>query len=146
MKSTAKCTKPKLIVLEDDALQQFWYATVLRDNYDVLLTREGVELIKLIKKEKPNAVFLDVIVPGYLDGLHVLDYIKSNDDTRDIFVAVISALKVNSKLYKTTKYKADAYVQKPVSVAVISSLLRRVGCDQSSLMSMSNGVDDDSRD
>jgi DNA-binding response OmpR family regulator len=60
-------------------------------------------------------VLLDVMMPGKLDGLQVLDAIKSDRRCMDTFVAVISARGQQADKDEAYRFGADAYFTKPFS-------------------------------
>lgn len=67
----------KVIVIEDEAdiLEVIEY-NLAREGFRVLSSRDGEEGLRLIKKETPDLVLLDLMLPG-LDGIEICWFIDS---------------------------------------------------------------------
>jgi len=52
---------------------------------------EGLEALEIIKKEIPDIIMLDILLPG-IDGFEILEKIKSNPNTKNIPVILLSNL------------------------------------------------------
>jgi len=82
--------KKKVLIVEDDEFLVQMYATKLEtQDYDVLTAGDGKEALKLMKKEKPHLILLDLNLP-VMDGFQVLELIKKDAATRDIPVLVLT--------------------------------------------------------
>jgi CheY-like chemotaxis protein len=68
----------KKILLADDNQSFLMYMRILlrRMSFQVILSENGAEVLKLIKLMQPNLVFLDCVMP-MLDGISVLRYVHS---------------------------------------------------------------------
>ena len=68
--------KPRILVVDDDAaIRDSLKMTLEYDGYDVMQAATGEEGVKLIEREAPDLVFLDVKMPG-MDGLEVLQKVR----------------------------------------------------------------------
>ncbi|MEY4093322.1 MAG: sigma-54-dependent Fis family transcriptional regulator, partial [Acidobacteriota bacterium] len=68
--------KPRILVVDDEAaVRDSLKMTLEYDGYDVTLAATGEEGVKLIEREAPDLVFLDVKMPG-MDGLEVLQKVR----------------------------------------------------------------------
>ena len=65
------------------------------DNYQVISALNADEGIDLVKKHKPVAITLDILMPGK-DGWQTISQLKSNPETRDIPIIVVSAIENRS--------------------------------------------------
>ncbi|MFA6307124.1 MAG: response regulator [Patescibacteria group bacterium] len=84
--------KKKILVVEDDSMISSMYRTKFTaDGFDVFIADNGVIGLELAKKEKPDIVMLDVILPQ-LDGFSVLDQIKKDEATKNIPVIMLTNL------------------------------------------------------
>ena len=84
--------KKKILVVEDDPMLSSMYKTKFEvDGFEVFIADNGVIGLELAKKEKPDMVMLDVILPQ-LDGFSVLDGIKKDKATKDIPVIMLTNL------------------------------------------------------
>ena len=88
----------------------------------------GEEGLHLIKKEIPDHVLLDLMLPG-LDGIEVCRKLKADSATRSISVIMVTAKGEESDIVLGLGMGADDYVTKPFRskelLARIKSVLRR---------------------
>lgn len=82
-----------ILIIEDDIALSAMYKTKLtRDGgFNVLIAENGIIGWETVKKEKPDLVLLDIVMPG-MDGKSVLKRIKNNEETKDIPVIILSNL------------------------------------------------------
>ena len=127
---------PKRILIVDDEPDAISYiSSVLEDNgYDSLSAENGEEGLELAKKEKPDMILLDLIMPEK-SGMLMFQELKKDPELGKIPVIVVSgaseALGVDlrnfmikqprrgkEKVVETTGQtqftEPDAYVEKPV--------------------------------
>ena len=78
--------KPRILVVDDEsAVRDSLKMTLEYDGYDVTLAATGEEGVKLIEREAPDLVFLDVKMPG-MDGLEVLQKVRHLTEVTPIVV------------------------------------------------------------
>lgn len=82
-----------ILIIEDDIALSTMYKTKLtRDGgFNVLIAENGIIGWETVKKERPDLVLLDIVMPG-MDGKSVLKRIKNNEETKDIPVIILSNL------------------------------------------------------
>ncbi len=129
-------TSASIVVIEDDRasadlLTAYLSGAALR----VTTTRDGQSGLDAVRRDKPSAVLLDIVLPG-LDGWAVLEELKSAADTRDIPVIVVSI--VDERL-RGTALGAAAYLVKPVSRDDLLAALTAVGIPVSASGALSVG-------
>jgi len=101
----------RVLVVEDDAHAYELISSALGSaGYLAIRARHGDEALKLARESRPVAVTLDLVLPG-LDGWEVLKRLKSDPQTRDIPVVIISMVE-NREL--GVALGADDYFVKPV--------------------------------
>jgi DNA-binding response OmpR family regulator len=121
----------KIFVIEDedDILEVIVY-NLKREGYSVISCRDGEEGLKKIKKEDPDLVLLDLMLPG-LDGIELCRRLKADPATEPIPIIMVTAKGEESDIVLGLKMGADDYVSKPFSpkelLARIQAVLRRVG-------------------
>ena len=115
----------RILLVEDDqndieltllALEEFHVANridVVRDGQEALdyLHREGQYKKRSI--ENPVVILLDVKMPK-LDGIEVLEKIKSDKDLKDIPVVMLTSSDQENDIITSYKLGANAYVIKPI--------------------------------
>ena len=114
----------RLAYIEDEAEMIDLVRLILgRRGYTVLGALGGREGLDLIRKELPDLVLLDLMMPD-MDGWDVYHQIKSEEKTRDIPVIVITAKAQNiDKILGLHVAKVEDYISKPFSP---QELLERV--------------------
>ncbi len=86
-----------------------------RRGFEVKGANGGLEGLEMIRKEKPDLVLLDLMMPD-MDGWEVYQQMKADEATRDIPVIVVTA-KAQSidKVLGLHIAKVDDYIAKPFS-------------------------------
>jgi len=102
----------KILIIEDDKfLLKVIKKKLLKENYTVVEALDGEQGIKGIKKEKPDLVLLDLILPE-MDGFEVLTKMKADPKTAKIPVIVLSNLGEEQQVKKGLKMGANDYLIK----------------------------------
>ncbi len=122
----------KIMVVDDEEDIVITLTTFLEmKNYETIVARNGEEALKLLEKEKPDLIILDLMMPK-VSGLQVLKVIKNDPELKNIPVMVLSAIGQNSD--KSEEFwklglKSDDFISKPFDVTAlvgrIEYLLRR---------------------
>lgn len=80
----------KILVVEDDSFLLAMYNTKLTlENFKVLTATTGTQALKVLNKEKPDLILLDLNLPE-ISGFDVLATIKQDKDKKDIPVIVLT--------------------------------------------------------
>ena len=125
-----KSDSPALLIVDDNEDNRYTLQMLLEaDGHELIACASGgTEAISLIEKQKFSLVLLDMMMPD-MNGDEVLRLIKSNPDTRDIPVVMISADTDTDKISKCIELGADDYLPKPFNPTIlrarIGSALRR---------------------
>jgi two-component system response regulator VicR len=106
----------RLAYIEDEAEMIDLVRLILgRRGYSVMGANGGREGLELVRKEIPDLVLLDLMMPD-MDGWDVYHQIKSDDITCDIPVIVITAKAQNiDKVLGLRIAKVEDYISKPFS-------------------------------
>jgi len=121
--------KTKIAVIEDEAdiLEVIDY-NLSKEGFDVCSALNGEEGLALVKKEGPDLVLLDLMLPG-LDGIEICRTLKADHSTRSIPIIMVTAKGEESDIVLGLGMGADDYVVKPFRprelMARIRSVLRR---------------------
>ena len=104
--------KRKVLIIEDDIALYNMYSTELSlKGYEVLNVSDGSKAFEEAKKEKPDLVLLDVMLPQK-NGLAILEELKSNEDTRDIRVVMLTNYGTDENISKAVELGAEDYIMK----------------------------------
>jgi len=102
----------KILIIEDDKFLRGLIAQKLKaEGYEVTEAAEGREGLEKVKKEKPNLVLLDLVLPG-IDGFEVLKKIKEDPSTSFLPVIILSNLGQKESVEKGLKMGAVDYLIK----------------------------------
>jgi two-component system phosphate regulon response regulator PhoB len=119
----------RIVVIEDEAdiLEVIRY-NLAREGYKVMTSRDGEEGLAAVRKEAPDLVLLDLMLPG-LDGIEVCRRLKEDPVTRPIPVVMVTAKGEETDIVLGLGVGADDYVTKPFSpkelLARVKAVLRR---------------------
>jgi CheY-like chemotaxis protein len=82
----------KLLIVEDDPLMSRMYQKIFTfEGYEVEMAGDGQEGLDKAREAKPTLMLLDVMMPK-LNGLQVLEKLKSDPETKDIPVVMLTNL------------------------------------------------------
>ena len=119
----------RLLVVDDDASVREALALVLGlDGFEVTTAGDGREAIRTLSHGRPDAVILDVLMPG-LDGLEVCRRLRASGDRTPVLM--LTARAEVSERVAGLEAGADDYLAKPFAreelLARLRALLRRTG-------------------
>jgi two-component system nitrogen regulation response regulator NtrX len=104
--------KPRILVIDDEsAIRDSLKMTLEYDGYDVMLAATGEEGVKLVEREAPDLVFLDIKMPG-MDGLEVLQKLRHLVEVTP-FVVISGHADINTAV-EATKLGAFDFIEKPL--------------------------------
>jgi two-component system, OmpR family, alkaline phosphatase synthesis response regulator PhoP len=115
-----------LVVDDDPEIVTMLSARLTKRGYKVSTASDGHKAIEITKKELPDIVLLDVMMPGK-SGWEVARAIKQDPTTHAIKIVMVSAIGEKTNEITAPIYGADAHVDKPFEFEtlerVISNLL-----------------------
>ncbi|OGF45290.1 MAG: hypothetical protein A2231_11205 [Candidatus Firestonebacteria bacterium RIFOXYA2_FULL_40_8] len=121
-------SKTVLVVDDEEQNRKLLNAILKRKGYNVLEAENGEIALKLIQSSAVDIVILDIIMPG-MDGYEVCDRIKTNPNTKDIPVLILTGKGMDEGLAGAAKKKANFYIVKPfdnnVLLAQIENMLKK---------------------
>jgi CheY-like chemotaxis protein len=83
--------KAKVLIIDDEKLARTMLTDLLRGKeYTVITAEDGPSGLAAAQKEKPNAIILDVMMPG-IDGFEVCQALKNDVATTGIPVIILTA-------------------------------------------------------
>ena len=106
----------KILIVDDEPHLRFLLEQTLEDFEDYSVRIESVENGQLaldsISEEKPDLMFLDVMMP-LVNGFDVCTRVKSNPNTADIYIVLLTAKGQEMDRIKGQEVGADLYLTKP---------------------------------
>ena len=120
--------KPTVLVIDDNNDIRQYEHTLLQDDYIVMEAVDGKEGLEIAKKEVPDLVICDVMMP-VMDGLEFTEQLKTNTATSHIPVIMLTAKNLEEHRAEGYEHGADSYITKPfhskVLLARIENLLKQ---------------------
>lgn len=80
----------KILIIDDEQPILKMYSTALSE-YNILTAPNGEEGLRIAKAEKPDLIYLDIIMPK-INGLDVLKKLKEDEQTSEIPVVLLTNL------------------------------------------------------
>ena len=119
----------KILVVEDEAdIRKLVHYNLAQDHYKVVEAESGDQALKMIKRDKPNLVILDLMMPG-MSGLEVCRTLRGQDETATLPILMLTAKAGEADRVLGLELGADDYLAKPFSprelVARVRAILRR---------------------
>lgn len=113
--------KPILVVDDEEGPREA-LRMILKENYDVLLAKDGQECLDLIRRERPSLILLDIRLPG-MDGIEVLERVKKVRP--EIPVIIVSAVGTHKTVIDALKLGAVDFIAKPLDVIQVRDTVRK---------------------
>jgi DNA-binding response OmpR family regulator len=116
----------KTLVIDDEApIRLLCRVNLEAEGVEVLEAADGATGLELAKREKPDAILLDVMMPG-LDGWNVAERLLSADETRAIPIIFLTARADLRDRVRGMDAGGLDYVTKPFNPVELASLVREV--------------------
>jgi two-component system, OmpR family, alkaline phosphatase synthesis response regulator PhoP len=118
-----------ILVVEDEPdIRKLIRYNLAQDRFKVLEAEDGEQALKLLQRETPNLVILDLMLPG-LSGLELCKILRDRQDTSRLPILMLTAKAGEADKVVGLEMGADDYLTKPFSpremVARIRAILRR---------------------
>ena len=125
----------KVLVVDDDPDVRLFSVTVLEENgFFPLEATNGEEGLKSIKKEKPELVILDVLMPRQ-SGIRLYRELKTDKSLKDIPIIILSGIAKKTFLRSQkalTEFggkevpEPKVYLEKPVEPEVLAEEINKI--------------------
>jgi DNA-binding response OmpR family regulator len=104
-----------LIVEDSDSIRHMIETLVSARGHEVEAVPNGAKGIDAALARPPDAILLDLHLPGSFDGFDVCRKIRAAEETRTVPIIVISALTDDASKRRAADVGATAYYTKPFS-------------------------------
>jgi len=124
-RSNNKQSGATILVVDDSKTIVFTLKKLLeQDGYNTLVASNGLEAINLAKKEDPDLILMDVIMPG-INGFRATRIIKNNENTADIPIIMMSGDNQAMQEFWVNKIGAKDFLNKPFKRGDIFTKIER---------------------
>ncbi|WP_372396869.1 PleD family two-component system response regulator [Azospirillum sp. HJ39] len=113
------------VLVVDDVLPnvKLLAAKLTREYFNVLTAFNGPDALEMVRRESPDIVLLDVMMPG-MDGFEVCEKIRSDPATMHIPVVMVTALSDVADRVRGLEAGADDFLTKPVNDIALFARVR----------------------
>ena len=114
--------KVKILVVDDSKVQLFHLTGILKEiGFTNLLTAaSGEDGLNLLKKELPDMVLLDIILPK-MDGYKFCKIVKADKDLCNIPIIMMTGLDEEYSIEKSYEAGAVDYISKPINLVTLKA-------------------------
>ncbi|MBT1702398.1 response regulator [Chryseosolibacter indicus] len=125
------CSRVRILLIEDDAEDAEFTIYTLKKLHieNVLHINDGVEALHYLSETGPgeiSLILLDIRMPK-VDGIQILQYLKTDHLKRNIPVVVFVSSKDGQRYVELHGVKADSYLAKPVQVNDFLTAIAEIG-------------------
>jgi DNA-binding response OmpR family regulator len=96
-----------------------------REGHRVSVARDGDAALEAIRRERPDLVLLDVMMPGK-SGFEVCQAVRADESLAAVKILMLSAKGRDTDLAKGSALGADAYMTKPFSTRELADKVREL--------------------
>ena len=118
--------QPVILVVDDINTNVVLIQALLKaKNYEVIPAHSGIQALKIVQQRKPDVIILDIMMPE-MDGYEVLARLRSDEQTKDIKVVMVSALSKAADIQNAMDLGADDYLTKPIVAKRLFEILENL--------------------
>lgn len=116
------------VLLVDDNAQNLELLEVYMEDVPevrVVTAMNGLEALKMVEEESPALILLDIMMPK-MSGFEVCKRVKSDPNTRDILVVMVTALNETGDVERAAECGTDDFLTKPIDRRALVELVRNM--------------------
>ena len=125
--------KKKILLVDDDQDFVMMNEAVLKNlGYEVDKAYTAADGLEKVKEFKPDLIILDLMIEHYDSGFTFSHRIKSNEETRDIPIFMVTSVRRETDIEFDAKtgeerewIKVDEFLEKPVSQRDLSLMIKK---------------------
>ncbi|HVZ56992.1 MAG TPA: response regulator [Chitinophagaceae bacterium] len=119
----------KILIVDDEAHIRMLIGQTLEEledeDVEFLTADNGQTALDLIQSERPDLVFLDVMMPK-MNGMEVCSRVKKELDMKDVYIIILTAKGQELDRQRGQEVGADVYMTKPFDPEVLLGKARDV--------------------
>src|SRR5215216_4520978 len=128
----------KILIADDEPdILEIVSFNLQAEGYEVFTAKNGDEAIEEAKKNHPDLIILDVMMPGK-NGFEVCNILRLQPEFKDTLVIFLTALNDETAEIKGLETGGDDYITKPISpkilISRVNELFRRAGKEESEIV------------
>jgi CheY-like chemotaxis protein len=119
-------TQKKILIVDDDPAVSSMLQKLFRAyHYKTVMAHDGLEALGTVRKEKPDLIVLDVMLPG-MDGFKVCRMIKYDQQFKQIPIIILTSRMTPDDERLAFQCGANAFVSKSTKTEVIISEIKNL--------------------
>lgn len=119
--------RPLVLMVEDNPDDRTIYGTVLaRSGFDVVFANDYESGLRAVREQHPDAVLLDLGLPGEKTGLDLCLDVRRAYETADLPVIVLSGFRATRVSAAAQAAGCTLYIEKPTSPLQVAAELERL--------------------
>lgn len=116
----------RVLVIDDSPTELYKLCTMLEKNgHQVLKGENGADGIAIAKREKPDVILMDIVMPG-LNGFQATRQLTKDADTKHIPVIIVTTKDQETDRVWGRRQGAKDYLTKPVDETLLVKALKSV--------------------
>jgi CheY-like chemotaxis protein len=116
----------KIITIDDEtAIRSLIRHTLHQDGYEVIEAKDGSEGLEKIRRERPDLVVLDFVMP-VMNGAETLKAIRSDPQIAHLPVLLLTGVKDTAKLEPLLQDSRNDFLAKPFLVEMLKERVRKL--------------------
>ena len=117
--------RKKILIVDDDRLTRaILQHNVVLAGYDTIVALNGQEAMQKIKEVTPDLIVVDLVMPD-MNGFELCRRIRSNEQTQNTPVIVVTALQSKTDVEEAKLAGADACLTKPIKAEEFINHLKK---------------------
>lgn len=121
----ASTDQKRVLVIEDNMDMRYYIRSILSSDYHVIMAKDGVTGLSKAQRFLPDIILCDIMMPG-LNGYEVCSALRDNPATKGIPIILLTACSLEEQKALGYESGADAFMQKPFSVATLKVRMRKL--------------------
>ena len=118
-------SQKKLLIVDDVQMNIEILLAILLADYEISTALNGEDALEMLKRERPDLIMLDVIMPG-MNGFEVCKMLKSDVNLKDIPVVFLSALNEEKEHQEGLALGAIDFIDKPFDINEIKLKVKNI--------------------
>lgn len=114
-----------LVVDDSPTIRAVLGKMLTQDGYDVSKAGDGESALALARSEKPDLIFLDIVMPG-MNGFAVLRALRKDPPTHGIPIVMISGNLQATEQFYVQRFGADDFMKKPFGRAEVFGRIQQL--------------------
>jgi two-component system alkaline phosphatase synthesis response regulator PhoP len=116
----------KVLIVDDEAdILDLLAYNLEREGFIVIQARDGEEAVELARRERPDLVLLDIMMPK-MDGIEACRQIRALSELKQVYIIFLTARSEEYSELAGFDVGADDYISKPIKPRVLLSRIRAV--------------------